>query len=449
MLDEPPAFDQFCPPFREHVVPMRFPLRIKLLAAICLPLLAVYLTVLSVEFYAGKRHAEREVKEGVGAEAKARALALDRELSKVAQVADGAAQFLLAFPARDVAGLETRLQAMLESNDRIFGCAIALVPGVLGPQSPACAPYLCRTAAGEFRHVDIAQSVPNYTRLDWYLLPKLLGKATWTDPYFDEGAGNVLMCTYAVPLLRDNEFLGVVAVDIALDHLRHDLTKSPPDYEGGYYMLLSRNGTFISHPNEKFILAQSISSLAEEYGLPELQRLTRRVVTERPEVEALPDYEGRGRVWIVSTLVPSTGWVLAARIFESTAMQEAHARMWRNLTVFVAGFALMIFCVLLVTGWITRPLERLAAVAHQVAGGDLTAQVTNVGSHDEIGQFTATFNQMVRDLKENVETTILATAAREGDGEGTAGRPADPDVAPAERAASLPRSARVYAGRRE
>ena len=40
-------------------------------------------------------------------------------------------------------------------------------------------------------------------------------------------------------------------------------------------------------------------------------------------------------------------------------------------------------------------------------------QVAGIHSRDEIGQFAATFNQMVIDLKANIEATIRETNARQ------------------------------------
>jgi len=38
-------------------------------------------------------------------------------------------------------------------------------------------------------------------RWTWFQAPKAQGKAVWSAPYFDEGAGNVLMTTYSAPFI--------------------------------------------------------------------------------------------------------------------------------------------------------------------------------------------------------------------------------------------------------
>ncbi len=66
-----------------------------------------------------------------------------------------------------------------------------------------------------------------------------------------------------------------------------------------------------------------------------------------------------------------------------------------TLLVIFSGIVVTI----LLTRRITTPLKRLAKVASQVAGGDLTASVDPM-THDEVGQLTSVFNQMTKSLKD-------------------------------------------------
>ena len=120
-------------------------------------------------------------------------------------------------------------------------------------------------------------------------------------------------------------------------------------------MLLSRAGTFISHPDEQFILAESIFSLADQYQRPELKAIGYRMIAGVSEIESIRDYQSGEPQWIFAMPVPSTRWTFAARVSQAQAMREVYGRMWQNLAVFVAGFALMVLVVLVMTAWITRP----------------------------------------------------------------------------------------------
>ena len=79
----------------------------------------------------------------------------------------------------------------------------------------------------------------------------------------------------------------------------------------------------------------------------------------------------------------------------------------RAVALGVAGAAVII--ALLVSGWtaarVTRPLERLALAADQVAAGNLGAQVDD-SSQDETGRLAYAFNRMTRELLEQRERLV-------------------------------------------
>ncbi len=172
-------------------------------------------------------------------------------------------------------------------------------------------------------------------------------------------------------------------------------------------------GTFVYHPEESFVLAESIFSLAEWYRLPELADLGREMIAGKQGVVRLPDYQTGRPKWYAFASVPAAGWSLAAVIPEEEVLAPVRSRLSRQAYLLLAGLGVILILVVLVSNWITRPLERLAAVVKTVAQGNLDVRVEGIRSHDEIGQFAATFNQMVIDLKANIEATIRETKARQ------------------------------------
>jgi signal transduction histidine kinase len=79
----------------------------------------------------------------------------------------------------------------------------------------------------------------------------------------------------------------------------------------------------------------------------------------------------------------------------------------RALGLLVGGGVILLGLIL---GWwvsarVTRPIERLATGAREVAAGNWEARV-QVRSHDEIGQLAAAFNEMTRQLAEQRERLV-------------------------------------------
>ena len=94
---------------------------------------------------------------------------------------------------------------------------------------------------------------------------------------------------------------------------------------------------------------------------------------------------------------------------ETYRRRVEHARITRTVaTATLFGFGgICVGFVLFFAGFLTRPLQRLAAAAGRMAAGDLEVGALRVESADEVGTLTGSFNSMnayivtlVRDLKE-------------------------------------------------
>jgi two-component system, NtrC family, nitrogen regulation sensor histidine kinase NtrY len=95
-----------------------------------------------------------------------------------------------------------------------------------------------------------------------------------------------------------------------------------------------------------------------------------------------------------------------ALVSSRQALQQLE-RQVRNVAFAVAATAVIL--ALLVSGWtaakITRPVERLAMAADEVASGNLVVQVDD-SAQDEIGRLAYAFNRMTRELLEQRERLV-------------------------------------------
>src|SRR6185369_15726172 len=146
------------------------------------------------------------------------------------------------------------LRDVVAGRDDIYGATIALEP--TEEQPTGFAPYFFH-ARGEVRYADLAAPEYRFTTKDWYTEPLRLRHAVWSEPYYDEGGGDVLMTTYSVPLLGAGtgarNFVGVVTADITLEHLQAYLDRIRLG-STGYAALLSREGRILSHPDSTLLM---------------------------------------------------------------------------------------------------------------------------------------------------------------------------------------------------
>ncbi|MEW6358676.1 MAG: SpoIIE family protein phosphatase [Planctomycetota bacterium] len=389
---------------------MRISIRYKLILAIGLPLVLIYLGVLWLDYRSGKETALNDMKAHLAELAAHHAERLGAKFSTVAQVARSTATFLETEPNMTEEELYALLRNSLKANPPVFGACIAFEPGAFGPDRPRVAPYVCRAPDG-VKTMDIGKDAYDYLRWDWYLLPRLLDQPIWTDPYFDEGAGNILMCTYSAPFRKDGNLRGVTTVDISLEDLRDEV--SSIKMSKGYCMIISQDGRFISHPDATLIMRETIFSLAEWFDLPELAEVGREMISRRQDIRRILDYRTLEPKWVVFAPIAAAGWSFAAVIPEQEVIAPVYAEVNRKLQIMVVGLVLIAGIILLTAIHITRPISRLADVVEKMAEGNLDVQAEDIRSRDEIGQFARAFNRMVADLKAHVEALTRETKARE------------------------------------
>lgn len=307
-----------------------------------------------------------------------------------------------------------RLYATVGRNEEVFGSAVALPPGAFGPSSAGAAPYVYRRGEG-LAQADLSKFGYGYQTWDWYTLPKELGRPVWSEPYYDEGGGNILMATYSVPLFggpEKKEFLGVVTCDVSLQWLTKLLSDLPLG-EKGYAYLISKNGTLIAHPAPGLIMNESLFSLAEEHGDPDLRALGRRMI--RGERGFLPyrDLFSRRPAYLAFTPVRTSGWSLGVVFPKDAVDRTVQVQMAIQLAMGLAGLGLLFLVVLSIARTITGPLHRLAEATETLSSGDLDTPLPPVRGEDEVAHLARSFAAMQRDLKAHMGELKETTAKKE------------------------------------
>ena len=109
---------------------------------------------------------------------------------------------------------------LVKDNPILVGAALALVPGY-SKDYPLCAPYSYRDLnTGEVKNSSLATEEYDYPSWEWFTMPIEQDGPYWSEPYFDEGGGEMLMVTYSVPV---KDYTGhaaaVLTADISLSWL--------------------------------------------------------------------------------------------------------------------------------------------------------------------------------------------------------------------------------------
>jgi sigma-B regulation protein RsbU (phosphoserine phosphatase) len=316
-------------------------------------------------------------------------------------------------PDRD--GLAAMLQDMLRVSPSVYGAGVAFEPNAFAAGTRAFAPFFFRRE-GKVGYTDLGLGTYDYASQDWYQIPRETGRPSWSDPYYDEGGGEALMCSYSVPVFRETDgqdrLVGIVSADVELAHLVRAVS-SLKLYRTGYAFLISPNGQFISHPDTNVVFKESIFSLADELGDAELRAIGRKMVRGQ-EGFAKSRSLGAGQVtWLYYAPVLASGWAVGIAFPEAEVLADLRGMNRVVGWIGVLGFSLLLVVVVVLSTSVTRPIRALARQTHEIARGNLELPVPTVASHDELGDLSHSFEDMRVALKEYVVNLAATTAAKE------------------------------------
>jgi HD-GYP domain-containing protein (c-di-GMP phosphodiesterase class II) len=386
---------------------MRRTIRGRMIALIALPTAAVYVAVLGVTMAYLRTDSRDEVEREMTRLADNYAARFDGAFREAAAVATATAQFMATAPDLTEAQIFDLLSANTLQNPVIYGAAMAFEPKTTDPDAALVCPYVFRGADG-LQRMNIGRDVLDWygdERWQWWHVPKRTGRGAWTDPYFDEGAGNVLMVTYAEPFTRDGSFRGVTTVDIKLPDLRQRIGRQiVADLD---FLILTRRGQYVYSTLRSEIMGKTVFAVAEEVGRPDIAEAARQVVSGRSGVAVLkgwddppPGWHGwRDTQWVFYAPIESTGWALAALVPQRDALAGVRARLSVAALALAGTLVLIIASIWYASGRVARPIVRLREKVHQIAGGDLDATVEGVTGGDEIADLADSFNRMTADLR--------------------------------------------------
>ncbi|WP_312342117.1 methyl-accepting chemotaxis protein [Stutzerimonas nitrititolerans] len=233
----------------------------------------------------------------------------------------------------------------------------------------------------------------------WYQAAVSAGGPILTEPYADAGLGSLVM-TLAVPVRSNDQTLGVVGGDLALDTLVKIINAL--DFGGmGHAFLINAKGEVLVHPDQNMVG----KSLRELYP------------QDTPSLDSRyseASHAGNARILSFSpvTGLPSVKWHVGISLDRDKAY--ASLTSFRTSALIVTVVAVVFILVLL--GMLIRvlmgPLTDMGRAMANIAEGegDLTRRL-DVQSRDEFGELATSFNRFVERIHGSIREVSSATQA--------------------------------------
>jgi len=340
---------------------------------------------------------------------------LDQTFLSAEQLAQTLAVTLEKTPPQETDFARLLPSLLRTAPNSFFGIITAFEPYAFDPRREYFAPYVCRDGQ-EVKFAVLGDKDYQYHYFDWYSIPRQLRHPVWSEPYFDEGGGNVLMTTYSYPFYRvvngKRTFTGVVTVDLSLSRLQK-IVGGMKLYDHGYGILISRFGRIITHPNVKLTMNHTIFSLAEDAKRPELQGLGEKMIAGQTGFIVYHSLLMNETCRLYFQPLKANGWSLAIVIPERELLAGLHRLEWNLLAIAAVGLIVLLVLVITISYRITRPLKALTAATVEIGHGNLQQKLPKFSGGNEIDQLSAAFGKMQEDLIVHIDNLQKTTVAKE------------------------------------
>ena len=321
------------------------------------------------------------------------------------------------------------VRRLLELNPNIIGSTVAFEPDYYPEKGKQFSPYAYRDADSAIRTKQLGTYNYEYHYMDWYLVPKLLKRNVWSEPYYDQGGGEQMMTTYSHPLYdAEGNFYAIITADVSLEWLTELVTKSDIDfnnrvlhtkdhgkeslraiiegdstyfYNHAYTYIIGKGGTYIAHPmrarilNETYFIytQETNDTIDDEIGYEMIEGKSGMKTIDRDGTKFYINYAPIERTgWSMATVIPAKLIFYRSRIFGGIVV-----------TVMLIGLVILFFICRHILKRVTKPLTLFAQSADEIAQGNLNALLPQITSNDEMRQLHDSFALMQTSLTQQME----------------------------------------------
>ncbi len=314
------------------------------------------------------------------------------------------------------------VQHMLKLNDEIMGAAIAFNPDYEPKKGQLYAPYAYRTSMG-IHTTQLNSRAYNYPEKEWFKKPVELKKGYWSEPYVDEGGGNIPMITYSLPLIKDSsEVYAVYTADLSLDWIETLRQKSDSTFNDNFMdifvdegkshftsFLVTRQGTIVAHPDSSLVMRASLKDYFKDIKDTEKRKvkIAQDILKITPNQRLYKFYEDKDGSYILmfAACIERTDWLMVVTfpIRDLLWLLNSLMAFMGVLTFF--GIGIIVLACYFTVRKVTKPIRQFTTSADEIAKGNFTAELPKIKTKDEMRRLRDSFETMQLSLVKQIEET--------------------------------------------
>ena len=336
-------------------------------------------------------------------------LEIERVITEVERAVDNV-DWIVEQNLSDEEFLYTVTQELVKTNPNVIGSAVAFEPGYYKGR-----PYFCPYSyegdvSHEIHSIQMGNEKYDYPTLDWYQIPKLLGRPYWSEPYYDDGGAGQRMSTYSMPLKdAEGSLIGILTADISLEWLSEKVSSIKP-YKNAYTLLLGRNGSYIAHEDPDKVLNETIFTSALEMADTTALYIGREMIAGHRGMVQFRNDDAKSFM-VFGPL--SNGWSMGLVCTYGDIYRDV------NLVTLILSALLLLGLVGLFFGTRslirkqTMPIVEFTNSAMTIAKGNFNARIPEVTSRDELLRLRDSLAFMQQSINDYILELKTTTAANE------------------------------------
>ena len=300
----------------------------------------------------------------------------------------------------------------LLNNPDFYTCSIAFEPYYFKDKGRYFSAYT-KHIGDSLRTIQGGSDHYQYFFADWYLMPQLLDKPCWTEPYMDLDAPTntfEMVTSYCQPIKdKNDQFIGVINTSLSITWLSQTISAVKP-YPNSYSIMIGRGGTYFVHPDTTKITRQTIFTQTMEQ--PDTALTALGYAMQRGE-EGMKHMNIDGKdCYVFYKPLGQTGCSMAIVCPESDIFGGFDCLRNSVRAIVLVGLLLMLYLFIRIITRELQPLRRLADEAETIASGQFDAMLPDFKRIDEIGQLSHSFGNMQQSLVKYIDELKNTTAQK-------------------------------------
>lgn len=242
------------------------------------------------------------------------------------------------------------------------------------------------------------------TQRPWYQLAvENRGNVVLTSAYLSASTDDIVI-TVAKTVEKDNQIVGVMAIDCTLSDLTQKISQKKIG-NNGYVFITDTEGIILAHPQSDLLNTDAAQSLTFWNDV------------KSQESGFVSFVENKTKQFGLFQTNSITGWKLVAILDDSELTKDTRAILVTMITMILIMLVISSVLSLLLSGGIARNIIKLKEVFAKASAGDLTVDIM-AATNDEFVDLAQSFNKMIQSISELIknimhssETVLLTSSA--------------------------------------